>query len=544
VTHLQRYLEDHGTLYPEQLQEALRRQEIYGGSLDTALLELRLLDAHTLDEILEQACGIPAAPAELIDNGHERPWDAVPAELAAVGWAQPLVRRGDDVLVAVHPDMPDDLLGALYRKVRRVKVMVTPECCLQKLAAERQGSVVPQRYAVVCVAYLSSHKRRPSVSGVFDLPPDIGAPAAERAATLPPIRAGQGTVAEPMPLSESTGPIRTGFVLPVRRRTIRASEDEETVIDRSPTDDATGQWQVLEPGRRDDATAVFRGMDDASDSGEADLVEVEGVPMVRGTAAHDPHAPQYIEADDASLLGRPITPSGTEIHDGPLIHYTERGTLINERLRLDQRFDEADLIRRIASARAVLDAARTRDAAIEALVGAAMVVAPRVGIFRVRGDELVGLSTPRSRLPDLGGKVVPLSAASPMAEAVEVGRWMGEIHHPDLLLAVGKDEPVFGLLRRIDVRGRAVMVLYVDHDGREFLPAEATQLDELCSAAGGTFEAILKLRRAAKQGPEPAAPAEPEKPAELGPHAEWALRRASSPWPRPTSTRRRRFGSA
>lgn len=540
MTHLLRYLEDHATLYPEQLQEALRRQEIYGGSLDTALLELRLLDAHTLDEILEQACGMPTAPAELIDNGHERPWDAVPAELAAVGWAQPLVRRGDDVLIAVHPDMPDDLLGSLYRRIRRVKVMVTPECCLQKLAAERQGSVVPQRYAVVCVAYLSSLKRRPSVSGVFDLPDDLGAPIPERAATLPPIRDNESTVVEPMPAADSTGPIRTGFVLPVRRRTIRVGDDEDTIIERSARETTADFERALGPSRprqEEDPTAVFAAIEDAGDSGVSSLVEVEGVSVVRrrafgdsitapepvpgapGPVHDDPYAPQYVEADGASQLGRPITPSGTEIHDAPLIHYTERGTLINERLRVDLRFDEADLIRRIASARAVLEAARTRDSAIEAMVAAAMVVAPRVGVFRVRDGELMGLSTPKSRLPDLGGKVVPLVAGSPMAEAVAVGRWMGEIQHPDLLLAVGRAAPVFGLLRRIDVRGRPVMVLYVDHDGREFLPAEASQLDELCSAAGNTFEAILKLRRAAKRD---VAPPPASAPVELGPHTDWA----------------------
>lgn len=523
MTHLQRYLDEHGVLYPEQLQEALRRQEIYGGSLDTALLELRLLDPHTLNEILEQACGMSTAPVELIENGYERPWDAVPAQIAAVGWAQPMVRRGDEVLVAVHPDMPDDLLGSLYRRIRGVKVHVTPECCLQKLAAERQGSVMPQRYAVICVSYISALKRRPSVSGLFELQPGPPGPAAERAATLPPIRDNQSTVVDRVPMGDDTGPIRTSRGLPEPRAgsVPPSDEDEETVIDRAvretTADFDTDELPPRATEREEEPTSIFAAPDDAAESGVAGLVEVEGVEISQDRIGA---VPSFIAIDDASLLGRPVTPSGTEIHDAPIIHYTDRGTLINDRAMLEMSFDEADLIRRMASARAVLEGARTRDAAIEALVTAAMVVAPRVGLFRVREGELVGLSTPKSRLPDLGGKVAPLKPGAPMTEAVEVGRWLGESHDADLMLAVGRTTPVFCFLRRVDVRGRAVMVLYVDHDGREFMPAESAQLDELCNAASNTFEAILKLRRAAR--PAAAAPAPPPVAPELGPHGEWA----------------------
>ena len=54
MTHLRRYLEEHGVLYPDQLAEAERRQQIYGGSLDTVLLELELLDPVTLGDLLER----------------------------------------------------------------------------------------------------------------------------------------------------------------------------------------------------------------------------------------------------------------------------------------------------------------------------------------------------------------------------------------------------------------------------------------------------------------------------------------------------------
>jgi hypothetical protein len=166
LTHLRRYLEQQGALPPEHLDAAVRRQQIYGGSLDTVLLELELVDPHTLGELLVQACGLPLAPFGLIDDERDRPWQELPADVLDIGWAVPLVRHGDMVWIAVHPDLPNERLGALYRLVPNVNPFVIPECALEKIAAERTASVVPQRYAVLCVAYLSALRRRPSVSDV------------------------------------------------------------------------------------------------------------------------------------------------------------------------------------------------------------------------------------------------------------------------------------------------------------------------------------------------------------------------------------------
>ena len=175
MTHLRRYLERTGLLAADDLDMALRRQQIYGGSLDTVFLELELVDPHTLGELLVQACGLPIAPWEIIEEERDRPWDRLPDDVLEIGWAVPLVVRGDDVWIAVHPDLPNERLGALYRSIPGVNPFVAPECCIEKIAAERTASVVPQRYAVLCVAYLSALRRRPSVSDVgFPLMPDPG----------------------------------------------------------------------------------------------------------------------------------------------------------------------------------------------------------------------------------------------------------------------------------------------------------------------------------------------------------------------------------
>ncbi|MBL8947633.1 MAG: hypothetical protein JNK45_30960, partial [Myxococcales bacterium] len=199
MTHLRRYLEQTGALPPEHLDAAVRRQQIYGGSLDTVLLELELMDAHTLGELLVQACGLPLAPFGLIDDERDRPWHALPGDVLDIGWAVPLVMRGSEIWIAVHPDLPNERLGALYRMVPGVNPFVIPECALEKIAAERTASVVPQRYAVLCVAYLSAMRRRPSVSDIgFPLLSDTTS-ASMRLDVPPPSR--RGTLAPDVELA-------------------------------------------------------------------------------------------------------------------------------------------------------------------------------------------------------------------------------------------------------------------------------------------------------------------------------------------------------
>ena len=55
MSHLRRYLERTAALPADELDMAVRRQQIYGGSLDSVLLELELVDAHTLGELLVHA---------------------------------------------------------------------------------------------------------------------------------------------------------------------------------------------------------------------------------------------------------------------------------------------------------------------------------------------------------------------------------------------------------------------------------------------------------------------------------------------------------
>src|SRR5690606_6270589 len=75
---LLRHFEAKGPLGPADLEAATRRQQLVGGSLDTAILELGLLAPRALDASLQAACGLPGAPLRLIERGPIRPWGLIP----------------------------------------------------------------------------------------------------------------------------------------------------------------------------------------------------------------------------------------------------------------------------------------------------------------------------------------------------------------------------------------------------------------------------------------------------------------------------------
>ncbi len=162
MSRLQVHLQSSGKLDEDSLAAAVAHQHAEGGSLDTALLELGLMTALELDTALPTACGLPAVPSALLERTTNRPWEAIPPDLQEVGWVFPLARDGTRVLAATHPDLPDDRLGKLYREVAGFSPMVTAECCMARLHAERSGTFMAARYAELAVRYLELLKRRDS----------------------------------------------------------------------------------------------------------------------------------------------------------------------------------------------------------------------------------------------------------------------------------------------------------------------------------------------------------------------------------------------
>jgi HEAT repeat protein len=447
VTHLRRHLEQTGALAADQLDAALRRQQIYGGSLDTVLLELDIVDAHTLEELLQQACGLPIVPVDLIDDDGDRPIGAIPDELVSIGWAVPLGYQGDRLQVAVHPDLPNERLGALYRTVPGVIPMVTTECAREKMAAELTRSVVPQRYAVLCAAYLSALRRRPSVS-------DASHPLIPLPTTT------EDTARTPRPEYEPSAPAARESKQDTRRTQFYRPADIQNAIEATR----------MRHARR-------------TRTGDTLVPTLPPPP----TLAPPPVA-------DAPLAPPPVAV--------PPVRYSVRET--GTAARLEARFEEGEATRRMTGAVSALRSAKSRDEILDALVRGAMIVSSRVALFRIKPGELQGLSTPRTGLPDLGTSTIAVAGGSDLESALGRSSRSGPIQDAPFRAALAIDAPIPSMTLRIDVAGRPTLLLYLDHAGREFEPGEASALETLASAASDTLEELIKVRRSPPPADAPA----------------------------------------
>jgi hypothetical protein len=91
---------------------AERRRQLYGGGLDTVLLEMGLIDEKTLIAHLSNLAGIPAAPLERLANPDLEVGQWLDAGAAARLGAVPIGRRDDALELAVHPEAHHDSLVA------------------------------------------------------------------------------------------------------------------------------------------------------------------------------------------------------------------------------------------------------------------------------------------------------------------------------------------------------------------------------------------------------------------------------------------------
>jgi len=485
VSHLRRYLEQTAALAPDRLEAALRRQQIYGGSLDTVLLELAVCDPRTLCELLGQACGLDTIRPELLED-QPRPWDVVPASLQDIGWAVPLgVSEDGNVLVAVHPDLPNERLGELYRAVPRVVPLVTPECGLEKVNAERVGSVVPQRYAVLFASFMAALRLRPSVSDVgFPIVPVGQAPTGDTAVGKPVL----APPAEPPtdPLDRGPDPDRV-------TRPYTESETDEEANDESPAVETERVAAASDPAAPPSEPTSGEGIPDAASASDPDPAAADDL-ATPGSSDQIVRPPSFGPPREDPIPAPPVQTKA------PPVRFTARGTMIATSDPLHQVFDPAQARRGIDAARTKLTEAVTRDEAVDGLISGALVLSDRVAVFRLRGSTLRGLTTPHPALAGVRGADVPLEEAS--SDLLQHRRWVGTTGSGPLADAIGSAE-IPCTLHRVDVAGRPVLALYVDHEGREFLPTEANLLDELCGATAAALEAIVLQQRS---GPNPVVP--------------------------------------
>jgi hypothetical protein len=106
-----------GVITRDAATEAEQRRKLYGGGLDTALLELRASDEETLTSHLAEIIGIPLAPPLVLSSFPDRSTSAwMDGATAQKVGAAPRAKQGDVLDVLVRPEHDHDALVAWAEK--------------------------------------------------------------------------------------------------------------------------------------------------------------------------------------------------------------------------------------------------------------------------------------------------------------------------------------------------------------------------------------------------------------------------------------------
>lgn len=480
-----------GTVPSNLLDDALRRQVLAGGSIDTALLECGApLSEEAYVRAIEQTSGLPAVEAAQLLEVDPRAARLVPAKLAERHCLLPLKEDGRTLHVAVaYPPNVQMLEEIGFLLGRDLNPFVAVEARLREAIARVYGLPMPARHAAL-VALLGPVHAEPEGAPVHsgqveaDEPP---AASSEPAAQSP--RSAADARAEPgSPPSASSEP------------TAAVAADEEIqfdTVDEGGAAAATTPPEPAEPAKPADKrdgspVALTRDEPDGLASAiERVLAAVEADPRVLQTRPHR-KAPRD-RVDVAGIASRIVAVSGgTPALDGqPVQTWT------------------------LGKARRELDRAEDRHQIIDVALRFALKTFDFVASFAVVGGNAVGWTavTPKGRSDELVERIsLPLDAPSVLRTVLMTrGRYLGPIPSDplsqSLIAQMGRSEPKAAFLYPVEVRDRPVVILYGDAVGRPVSDRRVAELVLFAQRLGPRFERLIieQKRRLAAAAAEPAA---------------------------------------
>lgn len=207
-----------GVVSVKRMEEAFQRQVIYGGELDTVLLERGACDEATISRYLHLASGLPPGDLSALEIEEiSPPTDVFPQKLAEKYRVAPVCREGNRLLVAVTVAVERGQLEELSFMLNMTLVPnVVPEVRVVQLSEAIYGVHTPRRYSSL-------------LKKLGDPPPlrDVGVPARLLMAVSPPLeepepeqaQAPEGGDTQPAATQESSsgerGPQDGGAQVPV-----------------------------------------------------------------------------------------------------------------------------------------------------------------------------------------------------------------------------------------------------------------------------------------------------------------------------------------
>jgi hypothetical protein len=263
-------LVDDGAVAPAGVERALARQAEAGGTLDTALLELRLIDEARLVETMARAAKIPPAPPEAFERPDPRARRVFPSKVAERHGLAPFALDDRELRLAAEYPVNSDLLDEIaFMLSLDLKPFAATAWKVRELIHRQYGTSMPSRLAA-----LAEQAHAPEAQPSPHAAPRPPAPEARgpSAAAGPPPPAGDASppAGKPAPAASGTGgpaverpPATAGPGRPVApppaARVEAAAEPPPGAPGRPFNDGSTPRW-TLELARA--ALGAARSRDD------------------------------------------------------------------------------------------------------------------------------------------------------------------------------------------------------------------------------------------------------------------------------------------
>ncbi len=492
-----------GLVGVKRMEKAFQRQVIYGGTLDTILLEMSLVPEERLTQYLALASGLPPAARDEGATVAPAAVKLVSRELAERYRAVPLAIEGEAVRVLVCAPLEmaelEDFADLLDRPLQP---LITPEYRWHLVFAAAYGFDAPARYSTLARA-LDVDAPTPSVGRGTSV--IVDEPALPRTST--PLSTGVSSLAR----VDGVGPAHAG-----------SAEGRRGSIDTEPTGPvvapAPGPLAPIAPG---DATMKM-AVADLPTPDPADAPASADAPAAAEPATDDPGRQRRL-----TMLGvnpnRAVTEQGSGVAPGdpPLpfaltmlapaskipagpVRATIRKPIRAETAPIEDLGKDSPLP--IARARELLATAADRDAVFLTLLRAARSRARYAGLLTVQGGAAIGrLALAESGIDTTGiaGVLIPLDAVSPFRAAVtnlqpHVGPiTAGEPAIDQMTRKFGGTTPTSALLLPIVLRGRTVAIVVAHRLIHDIKLVDITELLPLASATSDALSRLIVKHKAA-----------------------------------------------
>jgi type II secretion system (T2SS) protein E len=461
-----------GLVGVKRMEKAFQRQVIYGGSLDTILLEMGLVPEERLTQYLALASGLPPAARDegaVIDPGAVA---LITRDLAEQFRAVPVAFERDAIRILVCAPLElaelEDLADQLDRPLQP---LITPEYRWNLAFASAYALDPPARFTTLA----RSLDVDPASTPVGRAPTIIveeGAPTLSPSAsdltqrTLPPVHVAPVPAAPP--------PITSAFPDDI----VRARR--HTIIGVTPNRATT------------DGTVVPHGP-----HGSDDITPPSGIARRAASSSGPmPSAAQPRATPDAGRGG--ARPAGGE---PPRTRPLGSGSRLAS-IQTDGRDSPLPIVR----AREILATAEDRDTVFLTLLRAARSRARWAGLLTVQGGAAIGriaLAEPGIDTAAISTVLIPLDAVSPFRTVVSnhqshIGPLVsGDASLDAMVLRMGGAMPPSALILPIVLRDRVVALVVAHRATSDLKLVDVTELLPMATAASDAIGRLIVKHKAA-----------------------------------------------